>query len=253
MGVSSMTLKERRLPELTIDTQQVSDLMPLHPQHHACVPSRHMHSARKKQTVEQKMDSRDSQPEYPEFYDFSNSACRPSTPVPSRHSPLATQGIYFGPDLYSHSKPLSGLKPSYLSNQMSPKKQDDSRRDYLFPQDSHPHRQKNEPLHLDVLEQPPQRLDLALAAQEGASHGSHHSRGRTKMESDLTYGLTSSRPPHSAYGSDRQDERVFRRIADGDLLDHAAQRNVDLEREDAVGRERRSPNKPDFLYKKSAL
>lgn len=253
MGVSSMTLKERRLPELTIDTQQVSDMMPLHPQHHACVPSRHMHSARKKQTVEQKMDSRDSQPEYPEFYDFSNSACRPSTPVPSRHSPLATQGIYFGPDLYSHSKPLSGLKPSYLSNQMSPKKQDDSRRDYLFSQDSHPHRQKNEPLHLDVLEQPPQRLDLALAAQEGASHGSHHSRGRTKMESDLTYGLTSSRPPHSAYGSDRQDERVFRRIADGDLLDHAAQRNVDLEREDAVGRERRSPNKPDFLYKKSAL
>ncbi|KAG9481823.1 hypothetical protein GDO78_010837 [Eleutherodactylus coqui] len=251
MGVSSMSLKDRRLPELTIDTQlsqQVSDMMPLHAQHHACIPTRHMHSSRKKQTIEQKMDSRESQPEYPEFYDFSNSACRPSTPVPSRHSPLASQGIYFGPDLYSHSKPPpSGLKPSYLSNQMSPKKQDDPRRDYLFSLDSHLHRQKNEPLHLDVLEQPPQRLDLALAAQEGASHGSHHGRGRTKMESDLTYGLTSNRASHSAYSTDRQDERVFRRIADSD------QRNTDLEREDAVGRERRSPNKPDFLYKKSAL
>ncbi|KAM5129972.1 BTB/POZ domain-containing protein 7 [Mantella aurantiaca] len=252
MGVSSMSLKDRRLPELTMDSQQVSDMLPVPAQHHTYIPSRHMHSSRKKQTMEPKMDSRDSQPEYPEFYDFSNSACRPSTPVPSRRSPLTSQGIYFGPDLYSHSKPPpSGLKSTYLPSQLSPKKQDDPRRDYLFSQDSHPHRQKSEPLHLDVLEQPPQRLDLALAAQEGA--GSHHGRGRTKMESDLTYGLTSSRPSHSVYGPERQDERSFRRIADGDLLDHSAQRNMDLEREDTVGRERRSPNKPDFLYKKSAL
>ncbi|XP_075048518.1 BTB/POZ domain-containing protein 7 [Mixophyes fleayi] len=258
MGVSTMTLKDRRLPELTIDTQmsqQVSDMMPVPAQHYSCITSRHMHSSRKKSSVEQKLDSRESQTEYPDFYDFSNSACRPSTPVLNRHSPLASQGIYFGPDLYSHSKPPpSGLKPTtYLSNQISPKKQENSRRDYMFPQDSHPHRQKNEPLHLDVLEQPPQRLDLALAAQEGASHGSHLGRGRTKVESDLTYGLSASRPSHSAYSSERQDERSFRRIADGDLLDHAAQRNTDLEREDTVGRERRSPNKPDFLYKKSAL
>lgn len=255
MGVSSMTLKDRRLPELTMDSQlsqQVSDMLPVPAQHHTYVPSRHMHTSRKKQTMEPKMDTRDSQPEYPEFYDFSNSACRPSTPVPSRRSPLTSQGIYFGPDLYSHSKPPpSGLKSAYLPNQISPKKQDNPRRDYLYSQDGHPHRQKNEPLHLDVLEQPPQRLDLALAAQEGA--GSHHGRGRTKMESDLTYGLTSNRPSHSAYGSDRQDERSFRRITDSDLLDHSAQRNMDLEREDTVGRERRSPNKPDFLYKKSAL
>lgn len=246
------------MPELTMDSQlsqQVSDMLPGPPQHHSYIPSRHMHSSRKKQSMEPKMDSRDSQPEYPDFYDFSNSACRPSTPVPSRRSPLATQGVYFGPDLYSHSKPPMGsLKAAYLPSQISPKKLDDPRRDYLFSQDSHPHRQKNEPLHLDVLEQPPQRLDLALAAQEGSHHhhGSHHSRSRVKMETDLTYGLTSSRPSHSAYGSDRQDERSFRRIPD----EHAAaaqQRSMDLEREEAVGRERRSPNKPDFLYKKSAL
>ncbi|KAM9294092.1 BTB/POZ domain-containing protein 7 isoform 2-T2 [Gastrophryne carolinensis] len=256
MGVSSMTLKERRMPELTMDTQlsqQVSDMMPVPAQHHTFIPSRHMHSSRKKQSMEPKMDSRDSHPEYPEFYDFTNSACRPSTPVPSRRSPLASQGIYFGPDLYSHSKPpSSGLKSAYMPNQISPKKLDD-RRDYLFSKEGHPHRQKNEPLHLDVLEQPPQRLDLALAAQEGANHVSHHSRGRTKIETDLTYGLTSNRPSHSAYSTDRQDERSFRRITDSDLLDHTAQRSMDLEREESVGRERRSPNKPDFLYKKSAL
>lgn len=232
---------------MTMESQQMSDVLP----HHTYIPSRHMHTSRKKQSMEAKMDSRESQPEYPEFYDFSNSACRPSTPVPNRRSPLNTQGIYYGPDLYSHSKPPpSGLKSTYLPNQMSPKKPEDSRRDYLFSQDSHAHRQKKEPLHLDVLEQPPQRLDLALAAQEGS--GSR--RGRTKMESDLTYGLSLSRASHSsAYAADRQDERSFRRITDGDLLDHPPQRNIDLEREDSVGRERRSPSKPDFLYKKSAL
>ncbi|XP_053330698.1 BTB/POZ domain-containing protein 7 [Spea bombifrons] len=257
MGVSTMSLKERRLPELTIDTQighQVSDMMPGPPQHLSCMPSRHMPSSRKKQIVEQKMETRESQPEYPNFYDFSNSACRPSTPVQSRHSPLASQGLYFGPDLYSHSKPPpNALKSVYLSNQISPKKQEDGRREYLFPQEGHPHRQKPEPLHLDVLEQPPQRLDLALAAQESGGHGTHHGRGRTKMETDLTYGLTSARPSYSAYGSDLQDERSFRRIVDGDLLDRNAQRSMELEREETAGRERRSPNKSDFLYKKSAL
>ncbi|KAM4690015.1 BTB/POZ domain-containing protein 7 isoform 2-T2 [Rhinophrynus dorsalis] len=257
MGVSTMSLKDRRLPELTVDSklgQQVSDMMPGPPPHLSCVPSRHIHSSRKKLTIEQKLEARESQPEYPDFYDFSNSACRPSTPVPSRHSPLPSQGIYFGPDLYSHSKPPpNSLKSAYHSSQISPKKQEDSRREYMFPPDSHPHRQKPEPLHLDVLEQPPQRLDLALAAHDNESHGPHRGRGRTKMETDLTYGLTSSRPLHSAYGSDLQDERSFRRITDSDLLDHSAQRNMELEREEAVGRERRSPNKPDFLYKKSAL
>ncbi|KAE8586296.1 hypothetical protein XENTR_v10021619 [Xenopus tropicalis] len=257
MGVSTMTLKDRRLPELTVDTQlnqQVSELMTGPPPHISCISARHMHSARKKQSVEQKMEARESQTEYPDFYDFSNSACRPSTPVPSRHSPIPSQGIYFGPDLYSHSKlPSSSLKSAYRSSQISPKKQEDLRREYMFSQDSHSHRQKNEPLHLDVLEQPPQRLDLALATQENANHGPHHTRGRTKIETDLTYGLTSNRPLHPAYGSDLQEERSFRRIIDSDLLDHGAQRNMDLERDDAVGRERRSPNKPDFLYKKSAL
>ncbi|KFQ65241.1 BTB/POZ domain-containing protein 7, partial [Phaethon lepturus] len=257
MGVSAMSLKDRRLPELTVDTelsQTVTEVGPGLPQHISCIQNRHMPTSRKKHAIEQKIDARENQQEYPDFYDFSNAACRPSTPAPSRHSPSPSQGIYFGPDLYSHNKASpSGLKSAYLPAPISPKKQEDSRREYLLSQDGHQHRQKNEPIHLDVLEQPPQRLDLALATQENAGNGPVHIRGRTKMETDLTYGLTSNRPSLSAYTSEMQEERLGRRLADDEPLEQGAQRNADLEREDAASRGRRSPNKPDFLYKKSAL
>ncbi|RMB98795.1 hypothetical protein DUI87_25014 [Hirundo rustica rustica] len=257
MGVSAMSLKDRRLPELTVDTelsQAVTEVGPGPPQHISCIQNRHMPTSRKKHAIEQKIDARENPQEYPDFYDFSNAACRPSTPAPNRHSPLPSQGIYFGPDLYSHNKASpSGLKSAYLPSQISPKKQEDSRREYLLSHDGHQHRQKNEPIHLDVLEQPPQRLDLALAAQENAGNGPVHVRGRAKVETDLTYGLTSNRPSLSAYNSDVPEERPGRRLADDEPLEHGAQRNADLEREDGVSRGRRSPNKPDFLYKKSAL
>uniref|UniRef100_A0A8B9NFE7 BACK domain-containing protein n=2 Tax=Accipitrinae TaxID=8955 RepID=A0A8B9NFE7_9AVES len=258
MGVSAMSLKDRRLPELTVDTelsQTVTEVGPGPPQHISCIQNRHMPTSRKKHAIEQKIDARENQQEYPDFYDFSNAAaCRPSTPAPNRHSPSPSQGIYFGPDLYSHNKASpSGLKSAYLPSQISPKKQEDSRREFLLSQDGHQHRQKNEPIHLDVLEQPPQRLDLALATQENGGNGPVHIRGRTKMETDLTYGLTSNRPSLSAYTSEMQEERPSRRLADDEPLEHGAQRNADLEREDAVSRGRRSPSKPDFLYKKSAL
>ncbi|XP_025902532.1 BTB/POZ domain-containing protein 7 isoform X2 [Nothoprocta perdicaria] len=257
MGVSAMSLKDRRLPELTVDTelsQAVPEVSSAPPQHIACIQSRHVPTARKKHAMEQKADARENQQEYPDFYDFSNAACRPSTPAPNRHSPSPSQGMYFGPDLYSHNKASpSGLKPAYLPTQISPKKQEDSRREYLLSQDGHQHRQKSEPIHLDVLEQPPQRLDLALAAQENAANGPMHLRGRAKMEADLTYGLTSGRPALPAYASDVPEERPGRRLAEEEPLEHGTQRSADLEREDGVSRGRRSPSKPDFLYKKSAL
>ncbi|NWI11581.1 BTBD7 protein, partial [Crypturellus soui] len=257
MGVSAMSLKDRRLPELTVDTelsQAVPEVGSGPPQHISCIQSRHMPTSRKKHATEQKVDARENQQEYPDFYDFSNAACRPSTPAPSRHSPSPSQGMYLGPDLYSHNKASpSGLKSAYLPTQISPKKQEDSRREYMLSQDGHQHRQKPEPLHLDVLEQPPQRLDLALAAQESAANGPVHIRGRTKMETDLTYGLTSNRPSLSAYTSEMPEERPGRRLADEEPLEHGTQRSTDLEREEGVSRGRRSPSKPDFLYKKSAL
>ncbi|XP_040334014.1 BTB/POZ domain-containing protein 7 isoform X2 [Herpailurus yagouaroundi] len=257
MGVSTLSLKDRRLPELAVDTelsQSVSEVGPGPPQHLSCIPQRHTHTSRKKHTLEQKADARENQQEYPDFYDFSNAACRPSTPAPGRRTPSPSQGGYFGPDLYSHNKASpSGLKSAYLPSQTSPKKQEEARREYPLSPDGHLHRQKNEPIHLDVVEQPPQRSDFPLAAPENVGNGPAHVRGRTAVETDLTFGLTPSRPSHSACSSEAPEERPSRRLADSESLGHGAPRNSDLEREDSISRGRRSPSKPDFLYKKSAL
>lgn len=257
MGVSTLSLKDRRLPELAVDTelsQSVSEVGPGPPQHLSCIPQRHTHTSRKKHTLEQKTDAQENQQEYPDFYDFSNAACRLSTPAPGRCTPSPSQGGYFGPDLYSHNKASpSGLKSAYLPGQTSPKKQEEARREYPLSPDGHLHKQKNEPIHLDVVEQPPQRSDFALAAPENAGNGPAHVRGRTAVETDLTFGLTPNRPSHSACSSEAPEERSGRRLADSESLGHGAQRNTDLEREDSISRGRRSPSKPDFLYKKSAL
>uniref|UniRef100_A0A8C8ZJB7 BTB/POZ domain-containing protein 7 n=1 Tax=Prolemur simus TaxID=1328070 RepID=A0A8C8ZJB7_PROSS len=257
VGVSTLSLKDRRLPELAVDTelsQSVSEAGPGPPPHLSCIPQRHTHTSRKKHTLEQKTDARENQQEYPDFYDFSNAACRPSTPAPGRRTPSPSQGGYFGPDLYSHNKASpSGLKSACLPSQTSPKKQEEPRREYPLSPDGHLHRQKNEPIHLDVVEQPPQRSDFPLGAPENAGTGPAHVRGRTTVETDLTFGLTPNRPSHSACSSEAPEERSSRRLADSESLGHGAQRNTDLEREDSVSRGRRSPSKPDFLYKKSAL
>ncbi|KAM6201197.1 BTB/POZ domain-containing protein 7 isoform 2-T2 [Rhynchocyon petersi] len=257
MGVSTLSLKDRRLPELAVDTElspSVSEVGPGPPQHLSCVPQRHTHTSQKKHTLERKTDPREKQPEYPDFYDFSSAACRPSTPAPSRRSPPPSQGGYLGPDLYSHSKATpSGLKCGFLPGQTSPKKQEETRREYPLSPDGHLHKQKNEPIHLDVIEQPPPRADFPLAAPENAGGGPAHVRGRTAVETDLTFGLTSNRPSHSACSSEAPGDRSSRRLADGESLGQGAPRTSDLEREDSVNRGRRSPNKPDFLYKKSAL
>lgn len=258
MGVSTLSLKDRRLPELAADTelcQTVSEAGPGPPQHLSCISQRHTHTSRKKHTLEQKPDGRESQQEYPDLYDFPNAACRPSTPAPGRRTPSPSRGRYFGPDLYSHNKASpNGLKSAYLPGQTSPKKQEDTRREYPLSPDEHPHKQKNEPIRLDVVEQPPQRPDFPSAASENASNGPAHVRARTAVETDLTFGLTPNRPlSHSACSSEVLEERSGRRLTDSESLGHGAQRNADLERDDSISRGRRSPSKPDFLYKKSAL
>ncbi|XP_004635206.1 BTB/POZ domain-containing protein 7 isoform X1 [Octodon degus] len=258
MGVSTLSLKDRRLPELAIDTeisQPVSEAGTGPPQHLSCIPQRHTHTSRKKHTLEQKTDARENQQEYPDFYDFSNAACSPSTPAPGRRAPSPSQGGYFGPDLYNHNKASpNGLKSACLPSQTSPKKQEEARREYPLSSDGRPHRQKSELIRLDVVEQPPPRSDFPLTAPENAGNGPSHVRGRTGVETDLTFGLTPARPSsHSACGSETPEERSSRRLADSESLGHGAQRSTDLEREDSMSRGRRSPSKPDFLYKKSAL
>ncbi|XP_033892634.1 BTB/POZ domain-containing protein 7 [Acipenser ruthenus] len=244
MGVSAMNLKERRMPELTVDAeghvgvaeqqhqQTSSSAAASHYQPSAiCHPSRHGHNSRKKHAAEQKAESRQ---EYPDLYDFT---CRPTTPTSSRHIPSPSQGTYAGPDLYSHSRPSPGsLPPSYLP-------------------DMHSQRPGPDPLHLDVLEQPPQRLDLALAAQNCSAAGAHGVvRVRSKNETDLTSGLGSGRATET-YEERPPGRRSAPDGTGGPLEPTGAlhpHRNSASE-EAIASRERRSPNKPDYQYKKSAL
>ncbi|XP_054986990.1 BTB/POZ domain-containing protein 7 [Sorex araneus] len=261
MGVSTLSLKDRRLPELAVDTelsQPVSEVGPGPSQQHlSCVPPRHPHTSRKKHALEAQAEAREAQQEYPDFYDFSHTACRPPSPAPGGRSPSPARAGYLGPDLYSHSKASpSGVKPAYLPSQASPKKQEEARRDGPRSPERHPHPQKSEPTHLDVLEQPP-RSDLASAAPEtagGAAGAPAHGRGRAAGETDLTFGLTPGLPPlPAACSSEVPEERASRRLAEPGAPGPGAPRSAQVEREDSLSRGRRSPSKPDFLYKKSAL
>ncbi|XP_041132327.1 BTB/POZ domain-containing protein 7-like isoform X1 [Polyodon spathula] len=242
MGVSAMNLKERRMPELTVDAeghvgvaeqqhQQTSAAASHYQPSAICHPSRHSHNSRKKHGTEQKAEIRQ---EYPDLYDFT---CRPTTPASSRHAPSPSQGTYAGPDLYSHSRPSPGsLPPSYLP-------------------DMHSQRPGPDPLHLDVLEQPPQRLDLALVAQNCSAVGAHGvGRVRSKNETDLTCGLGSGWAPET-YDERPPGRRSAPDSTAGPLEPTGAlhpHRNSASE-EAIASRERRSPNKPDYQYKKSAL
>ncbi|XP_029114244.1 BTB/POZ domain-containing protein 7 [Scleropages formosus] len=223
MGVAAMSLKERRLAEGTMD----GDGRDLHPHASTMPPTphypagpRHGHAPCKKHGPEVKQEGR---PEFPDLYDFS---CRPATPAGSRHTPPPLPGSYVGPDLYSSNRPTPGhLPPAYLAD-MQPAG---------WP--------AVDSLRLDVLEQPPQRIDLALATGGAQGGGGHLSRGRSKNETDLTCGLGPARSPSAPDGTGGGPE------PGGPLLTHWNSAS-----EEAVAsRDRRSPNKPEYPYRKSAL
>ncbi|XP_061095663.1 BTB/POZ domain-containing protein 7 isoform X2 [Conger conger] len=240
MGVSAMSLKERRMPEVTSDGEgrdphslaMTTPPLPLYPTG-PCPSVRHGHPSCKKHGAEAKPEPR---PEFPDLYDFS-----------THHPSAQLQGSYAGPDLYSHSRPPSGPHPpSYMPD--------------MHPPAHAPPARPGEALRLDMLEQPPQRLDLALASQGGPQGcGGHVPRGRSRNESDLTCGLGPSRSP-SASADAYEDRPPARRPPPegmggggeppvGGLLPHRNSAS-----EEAVGsRDRRSPNKPEYPYKKSAL
>uniref|UniRef100_A0AAY4D5K5 BTB domain-containing protein n=1 Tax=Denticeps clupeoides TaxID=299321 RepID=A0AAY4D5K5_9TELE len=222
MGVSAMTLKECRMPEVNMEVE-AHDPHPFTPATQTpavthCYPSRQPHSSsssRKRHAAEPKPEG---QPDFPDLYEFS-----------SRHPGPP----YAGPDLYSHSRPAvpGGLMPPGYA-----------------PEAQGPGRAANEGFHLDVLEQPPQRLDLALASQSATQSGAPHCpRGRPKTETDLTCGLGPLCPPESY-----EEWTPGRRPAvegTGGLGGGSVEDGVL-----GVGsRERRSPNKTEYTYRKSAL
>ncbi|XP_076128849.1 BTB/POZ domain-containing protein 7 isoform X2 [Alosa pseudoharengus] len=239
MGVSAMTLKECRMSEVNMEVEG-HDLHPLTP---ASIPhgyvGRHPHSSssscsssRKRHAAEPKPEA---PPDFPDLYELSGR--------------LAAAPYAGPPDLYSHGRPpVPGapaggpLSPGYPPDQQASCWGSDSA------------------LRLDMLEQPPQRLDLALATHAAAAHVTTaatatgqvaaHRAGRPKNETDLTCGLGSPPPPplppQPPCPPEPYEEwaSVRRPVTEG----------TGGGAEDGGGaRERRSPSKPEYPYRKSAL
>ncbi|XP_062413305.1 BTB/POZ domain-containing protein 7 isoform X2 [Pungitius pungitius] len=238
LGVSVMSLREQHMAELDREGPH-GPMGPSghHLPHGPCPSARHSHGhgpghghSCKRHAPEPKLEA---QAEFPDLYDFS---CRPATPT-STH-PLPS---FAGPDLYSHScTPPSSYPPPYIS-------------------ESHPHgrpqgRTAPDPLRLDVLSMTSQRHDGVIASPSGAQpRMGHIPRGRSN-ETDLTHGLGHLRPPSGNMDSyeerhtgprDAPEEMVLA----GESLQQPHRNSVSEE----IARDRRSPSKPDYPYKKSAL
>lgn len=238
LGVSVLSLREQHM----VDMDREGPHSPMGPSSHLlphgpCPSARHSHGpghghSCKRHAPEPKLEA---QAEFPDLYDFS---CRPATPTSSHPRPP-----FPGPDLYSHSCASGSYAPSYMSD--SP---------------GHPQtRTAPDPLRLDVLGMTSQRHDPVLASPSGAqSRMGHIPRGRSN-ETDLTHGLGHLRSPSGNLDSyeDRHtgareptEEMVLGAEHLGPAPGPQPHRNSLTE---DITRDRRSPNKPEYPYKKSAL
>ncbi|XP_034418895.1 BTB/POZ domain-containing protein 7 isoform X2 [Cyclopterus lumpus] len=247
LGVSVMSLREQHMAELDREGPHGS-VGPSghHLPHGPCPSARHGHGhghghgpghghSCKRHAPEPTLEA---QAEFPDLYDFS---CRPATPT-SAH-PLPS---FAGPDLYSHScTPSSCYPPPYISESQSQGRQQG--------------RTAPDPLRLDVLNMTSQRHDGVLASPSGAQpRMGQIPRGRSN-ETDLTHGLGHLRPPSG--NMDNYEERHTgpreapeEMVLAGESLGPGSlqqpHRNSVSEE---IARDRRSPSKPDYPYKKSAL
>uniref|UniRef100_A0A3Q2ZT58 BTB (POZ) domain containing 7 n=1 Tax=Kryptolebias marmoratus TaxID=37003 RepID=A0A3Q2ZT58_KRYMA len=180
----------------------------------------------------------EAQAEFPDLYDFS---CRPATPTSSH--PLAT---FPGPDLYSHScNPSGSYPPPYVSDCQT-----------------HGHtsgRTAPDPLRLDVLSIKSQRHEGVLASPSCPQpRTGQFPKGRPN-ETDLTHGLGHLRSPSGNMDS-YEERHIGSRDGPEDMVlggessgpGPLQQPHRNSVSEDLV-RDRRSPSKPDYPYKKSAL
>lgn len=243
LGVSVMSLREQHMAEMDRDGPHSPMGPPSHHHHHVPCPSvrlsqvhgpGHGHSC-KRHAPDPKLEA---QAEFPDLYDFS---CRPATPT-STHL-LSSFG---GPDLYSHScNPSGSYPPPYISDSQS--------------QGLLQGRTATDTLRLDVLSMTSQRHDGVLSSPSGAQpRMGHIQRGRTN-ETDLTHGLGHLRSPSGNMDS-FEDRHTGPRDAPEEMviggeslglgpLQQPHRNSVSEE----ITRDRRSPSKPDYPYKKSAL
>ncbi|KAM8834312.1 BTB/POZ domain-containing protein 7 isoform 2-T7 [Synchiropus picturatus] len=238
LGVSVMSLREQHMSEMDREGPHSPMGPPAHHLPHGPCPSirlshghgpGHGHSC-KRHAPEPKLEA---QAEFPDLYDFS---CRPATPTSAHPLPP-----FPGPDLYSHSCPPTGpYPPPYVSDSQG-----------------HPQgRTPPDPLRLDVLSMTTQRHDGGLASPSGAPHRmGHFSRGRSN-ETDLTHGLGHLRSPsgnmdsyEGGHSGTREEEMVVGESSSSGAHQQTHRNSVSEE----MVRDRRSPSKPDYPYKKSAL
>ena len=237
LGVSVMSLRDQHMAEMDRDGPH-SPMGP--PGHHLphgpCPAARHSHGpghghSCKRHAPEPKLEA---QAEFPDLYDFS---CRPATPT-SAH-PLPS---FAGPDLYSHScTPSSSYPPPYISDSQ--------------PQARTQGRTAPDPLRLDVLSMTSQRHDGVLASPSGAQpRMGHIPRGRSN-ETDLTHGLGHLRSPSGNMDS-YEERHTGPRDAPEEMVlsgESLGPGSLQQPHRNSVSEDRRSPSKPDYPYKKSAL
>uniref|UniRef100_A0A3B5AQD2 BTB domain containing 7 n=1 Tax=Stegastes partitus TaxID=144197 RepID=A0A3B5AQD2_9TELE len=243
LGVSVMSLREQHMAEMDREGPH-SPMGPSghHLPHGPCPSVRlshghgpgHGHSC-KRHAPEPKLEA---QAEFPDLYDFS---CRPATPT-SAH-PLPS---FAGPDLYSHNcTPSSSYPPPYVSDSQS--------------QGHTQGRTAPDPLRLDVLSITSQRHDGVLASPSGAQpRMGHIPKGRSN-ETDLTHGLGHLRSPSGNMDS-YEERHIGPRDAPEDMViagESSGSGSLQQPHRNSVSeeivRDRRSPSKPDYPYKKSAL
>ncbi|KAI4892275.1 hypothetical protein NFI96_011999 [Prochilodus magdalenae] len=232
LGVSAITLSEHsETQDLTLHPcphPSLASSIPPYPTG-PCPSGRHSltHLPCKRHPPKQKTEP---QSEYPDLYDFGSQPDAPTSSHPA-------QATYTGSDLYGHRRgTFNSLHLSYLPDTS------------LSVHSQGRLGQPADSLHLDVLGQ---RLDLAQTSSGGPSlGGALVPSGRLINDSDLTCGLGTSR-----VGADPYEEHTpvtdgtgSMRETSGGIGHHRASSE-----EAGISRDHRSPNKPEYQYKKSAL
>ncbi|KAK7904751.1 hypothetical protein WMY93_017358 [Mugilogobius chulae] len=238
LGVSVLSLREQHMADMDREGPH-SPMGPssLHLTHGPCPSARISHShgpghghSCKRHAPEPKLEA---QAEFPDLYDFS---CRPATPTSGHPRPS-----FPGPDLYSHSCTSGSYQPSYICDSQG-----------------HSHsqgRSSADPLRLDVLGVTSQRHESVLASPSGAqARMGHVPRGRSN-ETDLTHGLGHLRSPSGNVDSYEDRHTGAREPAEEMVLgaEQSGPSPVPQSQRNSVTEDRRSPNKPEYPYKKSAL
>lgn len=221
LGVSTMTLSEHsKAQDTTLHSLPNMDSTIPHYPPGPCPSGRYSLTqlSQKRHVPKQKAEPPS---EYPDLYDLPNQD--------SLVSSLPPQATYTGPDVYGQRRgPCNNINLSCLPDTLSVHTQ--ARLG-----------QPSDALHLDVLGQ---RLDLDHTST--GIGGAFVPSGHSLNDSDLTCGLGPSKGGAELYEEHSPD-------GTGDIREAAGGAGHHRNSTEEAGCDHRSPNKPEYQYKKSAL